>query len=215
MSCNNFEEIEKNLKLSKRLKKLGICPNTAGPVGPIGPTGATGPQGETGPTGPTGPQGEIGPTGPTGPQGEVGPVATASYEGLLHANYIDTSNEGDMELNDSWLVPDPCIYFTIKGDTEIEIEPGIYEITMSSFISGIDSTHGVEIYLKDANASAIKDLDFKVEPDGVKEINFSRTILFRFENINTLSIAVFITGDIGTSNIEVSNVSLLLKKIHE
>ena len=46
-------------------------------------------------------------------------------------------------------------------------------------------------------------------------MNFARTILFRFENINTLSIAVSITGDIGTSNIEVSNVSLLLKKIHE
>lgn len=206
MSCNNFDEIEKNLKLSRRLKMLGICPNTTSSTGPIGPTGATGPQGEIGPAGPT---------GPTGPQGEIGPVATASYEGLLHANYIDTSDEGDMKLNDSWLVPDPCIYFTIKKDTEIEIKPGIYEITLSSFVSGIDNTHGVEVYLKDINASAIKDLDFKIDPDGAKEMNFSRTILFRFENINTLSIAVSITGDIGTSNIEVSNVSLLLKKIHE
>ncbi len=209
MSCNNFEEIEKNLKLSRRLKMLGICPNTAASTGPIGPTGATGPQGEIGPIGLTGP------TGPTGPKGEIGPVATASYEGLLHANYMDTSDEGDMKLNDSWLVPDPSVYFTIKNDTEIEIEPGIYEITLSSFVSGIDNTHGVEVYLKDINASAIKDLDFKIDPDGAKEMNFSRTILFRFENINTLSIAVSITGDIGTSNIEVSNVSLLLKKIHE
>ena len=156
MSCNNFEEIEKNLKLSRRLKMLGICPNRASSTGPIGPTGATGPQGEIGPTDPT---------GSTGPQGEIGPVATASYEGLLHANYIDTSDEGDMKLNDSWLTPNPCIYFTIKKDTEIKIKPGIYEITLSSFISGIDSTHGVEVYLRDINASAIKDPDFKVEPE--------------------------------------------------
>ena len=53
MSCSNFDEIEKNLKLSQRLKKIGICPNSTnsiGPTGPIGPPGATGPQGETGPT---------------------------------------------------------------------------------------------------------------------------------------------------------------------
>ena len=47
MSCQNFEEIKKNLELSKKIRKLGICSVV------IGPTGMTGPRGEIGPTGPT------------------------------------------------------------------------------------------------------------------------------------------------------------------
>lgn len=49
MSCQNFEEIKKNLELSKKIRKLGIYS-----VVVIGSTGMTGPRGEIVPTGPTG-----------------------------------------------------------------------------------------------------------------------------------------------------------------
>lgn len=45
MSCQNFEEIKKNLELSKKIRKLGFCSVV------IGPTGMTGPRGKIGPTG--------------------------------------------------------------------------------------------------------------------------------------------------------------------
>lgn len=49
MSCQNFEEIKKNLELSKNLRKLEFCSVV------IGPTGMKGSRGEIVPTGPTGP----------------------------------------------------------------------------------------------------------------------------------------------------------------
>lgn len=39
MSCQNFEEIKKNLELSKNFRKLGICLVVIGPTGPTGMTG--------------------------------------------------------------------------------------------------------------------------------------------------------------------------------
>ena len=60
MSCQNFEEIKKNLELSKKIRKLGFCSVV------IGPIGMTGPRGEIVPTGAQGIQGETGPTGPSG-----------------------------------------------------------------------------------------------------------------------------------------------------
>ena len=61
MSCQNFEEIKKNLELSKKIRKLGICSVVIGPTGPTGPTGPSG--SGAGATGPTGPTGATGPTG--------------------------------------------------------------------------------------------------------------------------------------------------------
>ena len=93
--------------------------------------------------------------------------------------------------------------------------PGIYEITMSGLISGVDNDHGAEIYLSDNNGSAVKDLDFKLANGDGKQMNFSRSIIFRFENPTILSVHTNITGEIGTSNIVISGVNLYFKKIHE
>ena len=79
----------------------------------------------------------------------------------------------------------------------------------------MDESHGAEIYLSDSKGSTIKDLNFKFEQGASKIFSFSQSIVFRFEDVNTLNVDFSITGDETTSNVIASNVYLIMKKIHE
>lgn len=209
MSCQNFEEIKKNLELSKKLRKLGICSVV---IGPTGPTGMTGPRGEIGPTGPTGAQGIQGETGPTGPSGTT---PLSSNEGIVHASFLENEDTGVMEFENAWFVPNPSEYFKLLDNSHIEVEPGIYKISFSTYITGVDADHGIEVYLMDDTGAAIKDFDYKLEQGTLSQMNYSRVILFRFEKPTILSVSVVLIGDKGTSSVKVSDTNLVLEKIHE
>lgn len=229
MCCSqNLDKLEENLKLRKNLLSLGICSSVVGPVGPTGPsggaTGPTGPQGiqglkgdkgDIGPTGPQGLKGDKGDTGLVGPQGEPGPIISSTNEGMLFASFAETKANGPMLFENSWLVPSDSLYFNILNNNEIQIQPGIYEITLSSFLDGSDVDHGAEVYLKTMDGSAIKDLDYKLPIGSTMPMNFSQNILFRFENVTVLQVEVNLLGEEETSNVVVSNTNLLIKKIHE
>ena len=186
MSCQNFEEIEKNLELGKKIRKLGICSTIVGP------------------TGPKGDKGDIGP---------AGGVIPSVTEGLLFVGFADTKE--DLEIQDSWIIPNQSPYFQILENNEIEISPGIYEITLSGLIEDADDTHGATIYLKDDTGAAIKDLTFSLPAGNLKQMYFSQDILFRFEDITKIKVETNILGDEKSSNITISNTNLVLKKIHE
>ena len=194
MSLQKYQELEKNLKLRNKLLKLGIGCVVKGPKGDIGPTG---------------PQGEIGPTGP------AGETSASSNEGLFFTSFSDTKDSNKMVLEDSWFVPSESEYFTILNDTDIEVQPGIYEITFSGLVNDSDDTHGAAFYLQNSEGSALKDLTFELPIGNGKQMNFSQTIIFRFENVTVLEVIADILGDTGTSNITISSVNLLMKKIHE
>lgn len=203
MSCQNFDEIEKNLELSKRIRKLGVCSTVVGPTGPQGERGA---QGEVGPTGPQGERGDIGP---------AGPIIPSITEGLLFLGFSDTDAKKEIEIQDSWIIPNQSLYFEILDNSKILVNPGIYEINMSGLIDNVDDTHGATIYLKEDTGAAIKDLTFELPAGNLKKMHFSQDILFRFEKATTLKVEASILGDEGTSNITISNINLLMKKIHE
>lgn len=42
MSCQSFDEIEKNLELRKKIRKLGVCSTIVGSIGPQGEKGEKG-----------------------------------------------------------------------------------------------------------------------------------------------------------------------------
>ena len=163
-------------------------------------------------TGPTGPQGLI---GPTGPQGERGETPSSSTEGIFFASYNDTNDVEAMIINETWLVPEPSEYFIVPNNTEVEVVPGIYEIDLSGYIDGVDNTHGGSFYLVDSIGAAIKDLTFELLLGDISKMYFSKNILFRFEEDTILEVMTNLTGDINTSNVEVKDVTLLMKKIHE
>lgn len=237
MCSQNLDRLEENLKLRKKLLSLGICSSVIGPTGPTGPsggaTGPTGPQGIQGPAGPqgipgvqglkgdkgdTGSQGlkgDKGDIGPTGPQGEPGPIISSTNEGMLFVSFAETKANGPMTFENSWLIPNDSQYFSLLNNNEVQIEPGIYEISLSCLIDASDVDHGVEVYLKTKEGAAIKDLDYKLPIGSTMPMNFSQNILFRFENITILEVEVNLLGDEETSNVEVSNTNLLIKKIHE
>lgn len=110
MSCQNFEEIKKNLELSKKIRKLGIYSVV------IGPTGMKGPRGEIVPTGSTGAQGIQGETGPTGPSGTT---PLSSNEGIVHASFLENEDTGVMEFENTWFVPNPSEYFKLLDNSHI------------------------------------------------------------------------------------------------
>ena len=47
--------------------------------------------------------------------------------------------------------------------SHIEVELGIYKILFSTYITGVDVDHGIEVYLMDDTGAAIKDFDYKLE----------------------------------------------------
>lgn len=119
-------------------------------------------------------------------------------EGIFFASYNDTNDIEAMIINETWLVPEPSEYFIVPNNTEVEVVPGIYEIDLSGYIDGLDNTHGGSFYLVDSTGSVIKDLTFELlEGDSIFEVMTN------------------LTGDINTSNVEVKDVTLLMKKIHE
>ena len=137
MTSQKIEQLKENLKIRNKLLSIGIgCPIT-GPTGPRGEMGPTGPIGLQGPMGPQGKQGNIGPTGPQGEIGPTGPIASSSNEGLFSAGFIDTQETGDMVFQDSWFIPNQSSYFKLLGDKELEVQPGIYEITFSGLIFSV------------------------------------------------------------------------------
>lgn len=200
MSNDKYQELEENLRLRNKLLKIGIgCPI-------IGPTGPTGPQGIQGPEGI---QGTTGPTGPTGP------IAISSNEGLFFTSFLDTRIQGEMLIDTPWLIPNPSSYFSLPSTSEIEVQPGIYEITLSGLIEEADDTHGAEVYLMDDKGSAIKGLSFRLPAGNTRQMHFSQTIVFRFEDTTILQSMVSILGEHDTSNVNIAEVNLLIKKIHE
>ena len=136
-------------------------------------------------------------------------------EGIFFASYNDTNDIEAMIINETWLVPEPSEYFIVPNNTEVEVVPGIYEIDLSGYIDGVDNTHGGSFYLVDSTGAAIKDLNFELLEGDISKMYFSKNILFRFEEDTILEVMTNLTGDINTSNVEVKDVTLLMKKIHE
>ena len=137
MKFSDMCQLTEDLKLRRKLLNMGFG------ITNVGPTGLRGLQGEAGPAGP---QGEIGPTGPQGEVGPTGPSAITSTDGLFFTSFEDGSTTTNLLLKDSWLLPNPSEYFSIASNHEIDVEPGVYEIVFSGFISEADDTHGVEFY---------------------------------------------------------------------
>ena len=185
---------------------MNSCNSIIGPAGPKGDIGPTGPKGDSGDIGPKGDPGDIGPTGP---------IAISSTEGLFFTNFLETNTSGEMLLQDSWLVPNESEYFSLLNETDIKVQPGIYEISFSGLIEKADDSHGATFYLKDDRGSALKDLSFELLAGNGKQMSFSQTILFRFEQETTLQVKADILGNQDDSNVVVTNVNLVMKKIHE
>lgn len=191
MSSNKYRELEENMKLRNKLLSLGIGCSI------IGPTGSQGP------------------TGPQGVQGPTGPSAISSTDGIFSTGFNDSDIVGKMTFDNLWIIPSESEFFNQISDSELEIKPGIYEITMSGLINKADDTHGAEVYLQNSEGSAIKDLSFELSIGNGKQMYFSQTTFFRFEVETVLQVMTNILGDIGTSNVVISDVNLILKKIHE
>lgn len=194
MPNDKYQELLENIKIKNKLATIGIGCNYVGLPGPKGEKGDKGEQGEQGPS---------------------GPVSPASNDGLFFTSFLETDQQGTMTIDTPWLIPNLSPYFTLIDDTSIKIQPGIYEITLSTLIEKLDEEHGAIVYLKNQHGSSIKGLIFTLPVGNVNMMNFSQTIIFRFEDITTLQCNIDILGNLNTANINISDVNLLIKKIHE
>lgn len=154
-----------------------------------------------------------GATGPQGDKGDVGPSFPASVEAMFYTSFVDTKEEGLLTISSPWLIPNPSDYFEIVNENEVLVKPGIYEITLSGLISNADNAHGGHFYLQDENGSEIKALSFSFPQSNGKYAQFYQTTLLRFEENTKLSVNTIIIGGAAASNVEFSNVNLMLKKI--
>lgn len=106
--------------------------------------------------------GSTGPIGPVGPTGPSGSIPVSSTEELFFTSYEDTNKSNEMLFKDSWLIPNHSISFTLVSDSEVEVQPGIYEIAFSGLIEKADGTHGAGFYLQDKDGAAIKDFSYEL-----------------------------------------------------
>ncbi len=149
------------------------------------------------------------------PQGSIGPARPSSTQAIFFTDTVDVKTSGEVTFDNRWLIPGEQESFEVIDNSKVKLEEGIYEIVMSGHIGEVDDTHGGEVYLQDDNGSSIKDLTFKLPAGNDKQIYFSKDIIFRFEVPTILQIIVNITGDVQSSKVVISDVSLLLKKINE
>ena len=96
----------------------------------------------------------------------------------------------------------------------MEIEPSIYEITLTGLIENADEDHEAVFYLKNEVGSAIKDLSFQLPIGKGKITHFTQVTFFKFDTLTKLQVMVNILGEEDTSNVTISDVNLLIKKIH-
>jgi len=195
---NLYDKILEKQKLRKDMIDLGLICTI---IGPTGPAGAIGPQGI---------QGETGLKGDPGPEG---PSFPASVEAMFYTSYVDTKLEGLLTISSPWLIPNPSDYFEVVNENEVLVKPGIYEITLSGLISGADNAHGGHFYLQDENGSEFRALSFSFPQSNGKYAQFYQTTLLRFEEDTKLSVNTIILGGASASNVEFSNVNLMIKKI--
>lgn len=191
MSLQKYQELKQNLELRNKLLSIGIgCPM----VGPTGPKGNKGDKGD---------------------KGDPGSSTVSSSEALLFTSFNEANSSEKMIINDSWLIPSDSPYFTLTPENDIEVQPGIYQITISGLIKGVDNNHGAVFYLQNDEGDAIKDLTFELLAGSLSQMSFSQTILFRFEKMTILQLMANISGEELSSNVTISDVNLLMKKIHE
>ena len=232
---NLCDKLKEKQKLRKEMMNLGLICTIVGPTGPTGPAGTSISVGNTTtsepgtsasvvnvgtssniildfniPAGATGPQGDA---GAKGEKGEVGPSFPASVKSMFYTSFVDTKEEGLLTISSPWLIPNPSDYFEVVNDNEVLVRPGVYEITLSGLISNADNAHGGHFYLQDENGSEIKALSFSFPQSNGKYAQFYQTTLLRFEENTKLSVNTVILGGAAASNVEFSNVNLMLKKI--
>lgn len=149
-----------------------------------------------------------------GKKGDPGPLIPSSNEGIFFTTFKDENTSSKLTFDTPWLVPNPSNYFSIY-DNNVELEKGLYEISLSGLIENIDSDHGGSISVQTIDNAEIKGLSFVLDAGNVPKLYFSRSILFRFEEPTIIEIKSYISGDLNTSNVGFSDINLYIKKIHE
>lgn len=149
------------------------------------------------------------------PRGNPGPTTPSSTEGIFFSDFNELTSSGKLIYDNVWSIPNDTEIFNIIDESKVKVIPGIYEISISGLVTGIDDNNSAEIYLLTDTGAAIKDLNFKFPKNSGSQSYFSKTTLFRFEEETYLEINTNIMSDLQTSTITISEVNLLLKKIHE
>lgn len=188
MDSQKYNELIKNIKLKNDLLKLGIGCNLIGPTGP---------------------------KGEKGDKGDSSIIPPSTTIELISTSFENTNESKKMLLEDIWKIPTPSTYFEILNESDIQVQPGIYEIVFSGLIKEADSTHGATFYLQTEDGEALADFTYELPASSSKQMHFSQDTIFRFEKLTVLQVISNISGDVDTSNIQIVNVNLLLKKIQE
>ena len=149
------------------------------------------------------------------PRGNPGPTTPSSTEKIFFSDFNELTSSGKLIYDNVWRIPNDTEIFNIIDESKVKVIPGIYEISISGLVTGIDDNNSAEIYLLTDKGAAIKDLNFKFPKNSGSQSYFSKTTLFRFEEETYLEINTNIMSDLQTSTITISEVNLLLKKIHE
>ena len=160
------------------------------------------------------PKGEKGDQGVQGEPGEMGPVPTGTTEGILFASYAEVNISGDVRIQDINIIPIDSEYFKQTSNTDIVVQPGMYEIAFSGAIEEVDATHGGIFYLKDSNNKVIMDLSFKLAGGSTPQMHFSQNVMHEFDTQTTLQVMAGILGEAASSQVKINDINLLIKKIH-
>lgn len=152
------------------------------------------------------PCGVTGPTGPTGPK---------DAQDICFASYTETRTTGDMNIQNSILLPKQNDTYTLSQQSITVEKNGIYEVTFCGILEGQGINNDMNILLldsKNGNATTLPDMSVKL-PTGQQILHFSETSLYEI----TLAPREFIVQFVyfGTGTASASSVNVTIKKLSD
>ena len=118
-----------------------------------------------------------------------------------------------MTIQNQDIIPATSNIFNTDKE-KIVIQPGTYEITLAGSIEKVDDSHGGIFYLMKNTGVVVMDLSFHLLAGLTTQMHFSQTVIYTFDTETTVQVQAGITGQQDTSNVRISDVNLLMKKIY-
>ena len=140
-------------------------------------------------------------------------MAISSTEAILFASFAETNYSKLMTIQNQDIIPATSNIFNTDKE-KIVVQQGTCEITLAGSIKKVDDSHGGIFYLMKNTSTVVMDLSFQLLAGLTTQMHFSQTIIYTFDTETTLQVQAGITGQQDTSNVKVSDVNLLMKKIY-
>lgn len=148
------------------------------------------------------------------PKGQNGSAGATASNAVLFVNYQDATVAKSLTIRQKIFIPSSTTLFTIPNTLDINVNTtGIYELTLCGKVSGVNNTNGAKFYLLNTvTGDILNNLAFELKAGNTSDMDFCGTIITEIFAPATFQLKSVIVNDSGTSNINFSDINLIMKR---